>query len=188
MKEKRLGTTLGWLTRSSRYLFESPWHRIRQDAVSLRGKDLTFTYLEHAGSVFVVPITKGGNVVLIRSYRYNVDDWVWEIPAGGLGDKPGVSLEEAARAELREETGYEGGTLERLASYYSAVGVTDIRMTIFLARGVERAGDLDPDEAEQIEEVVEVPLAEAVRRARTGELNDGESALAVLLAADALKP
>ena len=183
MKEKKLGQTLGWLSRSARYLFESPWHKVRQDEVSLRGKDLTFTWLEHAGSVFVVPITKAGELVLLRSYRYNVDDWVWEIPAGGIGDKRHLSLEDAARAELREETGYTGGTFEPLGTYYSAVGILDLQFTIFLARDVELTHPLELEDSEQVEEVVALPVAEAVRRARSGELNDGESALAVLLAA-----
>jgi ADP-ribose pyrophosphatase len=184
MKQKRLGATLGWVTRSARYLFESPWHRIRQDQVGLRGKELTFTWLEHAGSVFVVPVTKKGEIVMIRTYRYNVDDWVWEIPAGGLGDKGGLPLEQAARGELREETGYTGGEFEVLGSYYTGVGVLDLKMTIFLARGVELTHPLELDDSEQVEEVVAVPLAEAVRRARSGEVNDGESALAILLAAE----
>lgn len=187
MKQKRLGQSLGWLTRSARYIFESPWHRIRQDQVSISSKEHTFTYLEHAGSVFIVPITRGGNLVLLRSYRYNVDDWVWEIPAGGLGDKSGLSLEEAARAELREETGYTGGSFERLAHFYSAVGVLDLKFTIFLARDVEKTADLDLDDAESVEEVVEISFSEAIRRVRSGEINDGESALAILLAAEALE-
>ena len=186
MKQKRLGQSLGWLTRSARYIFESPWHRIRQDQVSVSSKDHVFTYLEHAGSVFIVPITKDGNLVLIRSYRYNVDDWVWEIPAGGIGDKAELSLEEAAREELKEETGYTGGSFEKLAQFYSAVGVLDLKFTIFLARNVEKTHELALDEAESVEEVVEIPLAEAIRRVRSGEINDGESALAILLAAKIL--
>ncbi|MGZ3657150.1 MAG: NUDIX domain-containing protein [Bdellovibrionota bacterium] len=187
MKTKSLGTSLGWLTKSARYIFESPWHCIRQDQVSLKGNELTFTYMEHAGSVFVVPVTAAGRIVLIRTYRYNVDDWVWEVPAGGLGDKKVLSLENAARAELREETGYTGGTFERLGSYYSAVGVLDLKFTVFLARGVERTHGLDLEDSEQVDEVVEVSVEEAVSRARSGALNDGESALAVLLAAEKLR-
>jgi ADP-ribose pyrophosphatase len=184
MKPKTLGATLGWLLRSTKVLIETPWLRIRQDEITLNGKPATFTYLEHPGSVFVVPVTKEGRVVLLRSYRYNVDDWVWELPAGGVGDKGERSLEEAARDELREEAGYTGGSFERLAAFYSSVGVCDIRFTVFLARGVERTVERAPEETEQIEEVVELPLEEAVRRAQSGELNDGESALAVLLAAE----
>jgi ADP-ribose pyrophosphatase len=95
-------------------------------------------------------------------------------------------MEDAARAELREETGYSGGEFERLGSFYTGVGVLDLKMTIFLARGVELTHPLDLDDSEQVEEVVTISIAEAVRRARSGELNDGESALAVLLAAERL--
>jgi ADP-ribose pyrophosphatase len=185
-REKILGRSLGWLTRSARYLFESRWHKVRQDEVDLRGKSMIFTWLEHAGSVFIVPVTADGRIVLIRTYRYNVDDWVWEVPAGGIGDKPHLSLEAAAREELREETGYTGGTFEKLSEYYSAVGVLDLKFTVFLARGVERTHDLDLEDSEQIDEVALLTLDEAVARARSGAINDGESALAILLAAEAL--
>ena len=40
-------------------------------------------YLEHASSVFIVPATASSQIVLIRTYRYNVDGWVWKISAGG---------------------------------------------------------------------------------------------------------
>ena len=69
---------------------------------------------------------------------------------------------------------------------YSAVGVLDLKFTIFLARNVEKTHELALDEAESVEEVVEIPLAEAIRRVRSGEINDGESALAILLAAKIL--
>lgn len=151
--------------------------------VAVHGQDLTFTYLEHPGSVFIVPVTADGRIVLIRSYRYNVDEWVWQIPAGGIGDKGGMSLEDAARSELREETGFTGGTFEKLASYVTGVGVMDLSMTVFLARGVERGSEQELEETEHIDEVTLVPIAEAVAWARSGKINDGESALAVLIAA-----
>ena len=69
------------------------------------GEEIVYTYQEHAGFVTVLPVTTDGQVVMIRSYRYTVDDWCWELPAGGLGDKPGVPLDEVARQELAEETG-----------------------------------------------------------------------------------
>jgi ADP-ribose pyrophosphatase len=186
VKLKALGATVGWLTRASRYIHESRWSRVRQDQVEVHGKEHTFTWMELAGSVFVVPVTKQGRIVLLRSYRYNVDDWVWELPAGGIGDKMHLTLEEAARAEMLEETGYSGGVFEELSHYYSAVGALDLKFTIFLARGVERVQARTAEESEEIAEVVELTLEEAVARAHSGSINDGESALAILLAAERL--
>lgn len=53
----------------------------------------------------IVPITKAGEMVLLRQYRYAVDEWCLEVPAGGTHDSGDASLEEVARKELREEVG-----------------------------------------------------------------------------------
>ncbi len=184
MKPKPLGQSIGWITRSAKYIFESKWFRLRQDQVSLRGQEMIFTYLEHPGSVFVVPVTPDKRIVLIRCYRYNVDQWVWQLPAGGLGDKRDVPLEQAARAELAEETGYTGGTFEKLSTFVTGVGVMDLEKTFFLARGVERASEQNLEDTEEIDRVALFTVAEAVAMAKSGEIKDGESALGVLIAAE----
>ena len=59
-----------------------------------------------------MPIDADGNVILVRQYRLPAKEALLEIPAGGV-DK-GESFEAAAQRELREETGYRAGRLERL--------------------------------------------------------------------------
>ena len=182
MKDKKIGREAGWETLSARYLHESPWHNIRQDQVRLHGREITYTWLEHPGSVFVVPATREGKIVLIRTYRYTADAWFWEVPAGGLGDKKHLSLEEAARAELEEETGYAGGTLERLGHYFTGNGVMDLEFTAFLARGVEPSGKQELEHTESIEKVALFTPAEIREMLARNELKDGESAFCLLLA------
>jgi ADP-ribose pyrophosphatase YjhB (NUDIX family) len=101
------------------------WIRVLRDQVRVPNGELTYTYVEHPGSVFVVPVTRDGRVALIRSYRYPVDEWCWEVPAGALHDKAGRSLEEIARAEMFEEAGCAGGDLQALGSYWTANGVAE---------------------------------------------------------------
>ncbi|CAN5324943.1 NUDIX hydrolase [soil metagenome] len=64
-------------------------------------------------SVVVVPIRSDGTVVLVR--RVDTDRWV--LP-GGLIDW-GETVEEAARRELQEETGFEVARVGRLVGVYS---------------------------------------------------------------------
>ena len=72
----------GWQIRASRHLYESHWYSVRQDEIRLPdGQEITFTQIEHPGFVSVVPVTPDGQIILIYSYRYTVDDWMWEIPA-----------------------------------------------------------------------------------------------------------
>jgi GrpB-like predicted nucleotidyltransferase (UPF0157 family) len=116
---------------------------------------------------------------MLRTYRYTVDDWCWELPAGGLGDKPGISPEEVARQELREETGGEAQEMRRMGWFYTLNGTTNARCTFFLATGVRLDGppQLEPTEHS---EVVLLPVAHAVQMARDGRITDGDSALALL--------
>lgn len=182
MKDKRVGREAGWETLSARYIFESPWHKIRQDRVRLRGQELTYTWLEHPGSVFVVPVTADGRFVLIRVYRYTVDEWCWELPAGGLGDKRGIPLEQAARDELREETGFTGGSFEKLGVYFTGNGVMDLELTAFLARGVEKNASQELEHTEQIDRVGLFTPEEVRGMLARNEIKDGESAFCLLLA------
>lgn len=182
MKEKKTGREAGWETLSARYLHESPWHKIRQDQVRVQGREITYTWLEHPGSVFVVPVTGDGRIVLIRTYRYTVDAWGWEVPAGGLGDKRGVSLEQAARDELREETGYGGGELTKLGTWFTGNGVMDLEFTAFLARGVEKLHSQELEHTESIDKVALFTAEEVRAMLARNEITDGESAFCLLLA------
>lgn len=78
---------IGWKLENSKVIFESLWHNLRQDIVNIQDQDkITYTYMDHPGSVFVVPIAPSGEIILLHTYRYLVDEWCWEVPAGGLGD------------------------------------------------------------------------------------------------------
>ena len=186
LKNKPLGASLGWRTTSARHIFECPWYRIRQDKVALATREITYTYLDHPGAVFIVPVTREKKIVVIRTYRYTIDEWRWEIPSGGIGDKQGRSLEEAAREEMFEEAGCSGGTLESLGIFYTANGAADLKAHYFIARDVDVA-EKKPEDSELIERIELWSVDEAERAAREGKINDGESALAILLASAKLR-
>lgn len=178
--DKPLGETLGWQRLTTTRLYQSHWHNLRQDTVRLAGSEvITYTYQEHPGFVTIVPVTTDGQVVMIRTYRYTVDDWCWEVPAGGLGDKPGMTPEQVARQELAEETGCVCQSMELVGWFYPMNGTSDGICHLFLAKGVEAEGD-NHREATELIEVHRVPLAQAFQMARDGRITDGDSALALL--------
>jgi len=180
--DKPTGSRLGWRLRATRMLYESRWFNLRQDDLTLPGgEDIVFTYVDSPGFVSVVPITPSGEVVLIREYRYTIDRWVWAVPAGGLGSKAGTEPGDAAREELAEETGYVvDGELRHVASYYACVGNASSRAHVYLATDVRPATEQELDQTEMIEIRV-VPLEAALEMARSGEIEDGNSQLALLL-------
>jgi ADP-ribose pyrophosphatase len=109
------------------------------------------------GIVAIVPVTDEGNVLLIRQFRPPVNGYVIEFPAG-LNDK-GDTLAEAARRELREETGYVSKDMIPLVEGPMSSGASGEILTVFLARGLSFQGIGERDETEDIE-VLSVPLNE----------------------------
>ncbi len=178
--DKPLGASLGWQLLGTTRPYESHWHNLRRDEVRLPGgEEIVYTYQEHAGFVTVLPVTSDGLVVMIRSYRYTVDDWCWELPAGGLGDKLGCSPEEVARQELREETGAGCLEMREIGWFYSMNGTSTARCSFFLATGVQLNGPPEL-EATELSDVHLIPLEQAVQMARDGRITDADSALVLL--------
>ena len=177
--ERRVKHDGGWVRRSSRYLFESPWFRLRQDELTLPGgEDITYTLVEHPGYAVVVPLLPDGRVVMERLYRHTLQETVLECPSGGLdGDRP----EDAARRELLEETGYTAGRLELLARHYGSSGISNEEFWVFLATDLVDTGLPNREPTEQMELEL-FPLARLEEMAVTGGVLDGPSALALLLA------
>jgi ADP-ribose pyrophosphatase len=128
----------------------------------------------------IVPVTATGEIVLLKQYRYPIDEWCLEVPAGGMHDSGGCSLEEVARKELREEVGAEAGTLAYVTFFYSASALTDEKCHVYLAEGVTLRNKPEREGSESIETKL-VPADEAIRLARTGAIKTAPCALALLL-------
>src|SRR5207253_2385792 len=79
-----------------------------------------------------VVVRRGDEFLLIRQYRFIVDEHVWAIPSGGVEN--GESIVDAATREMEEETGYRPSTpLEHLVGYYPSYGSGNQRFELFLA-------------------------------------------------------
>jgi ADP-ribose pyrophosphatase len=169
----------GWVRTGQRHLFESKWYNVRQDDIRLPdGQSFQYHVVEHPGSVMVVPLLNDGRVVMERIYRWPLRKWMLECPSGGVD---GDSAEQAARRELEEETGYRAHDLEALGNFAASDGYSDERLHLFLARGVERAGDPKPEATEVIQTELHA-FEDLHASALRGEIEDAPTALAILLA------
>lgn len=102
---------------------------IIQDTLKIKGKEYPYSYEIMDDSVCVLPIVDN-NIVLIRQYRHSLDEWIWEIPAGGLsGDSPDL----AAKRELLEETGYQATNWIDLGDYYITPGTSSAKTYFYVA-------------------------------------------------------
>jgi rSAM/selenodomain-associated transferase 1 len=162
----------------------NPWRALLDDRLlDADGRERSYTYLAVPRAVFCVAATDGGDLVLVRQYRHPVRDWTLEVPAGSVGD--GETPLDAARRELLEETGGAAREWRHLATFFPSTGHLSLRADVFLAAGVV-IGEPDPDEGENVE-VVCMPIAAGLRLARAGGFLDGQTALALLLAAPDLE-
>src|SRR2546423_1380642 len=106
ISDKSEAARYGWHLLGTTYPFTTNWLKLRQDRVKVEGNgEIEFTYVDSPGAVGIVPVTGNGDIVLIRQYRYTVDEAGFEIPAGGLHDAQDVPMEQVAREELRQEVG-----------------------------------------------------------------------------------
>ena len=139
--------------------------------------------VRHNGAATILPILDspdGAKIVMVRNERVTVDDFVLELPAGGI-DK-GEDPAEAAARELIEETGYSAGVIEPLCSFLTTPGLTDEWMHIFVARKLSFVGQqLEPYESISVE--LFSPTI-ALNMVRDNTIVDGKTMLAIREAHD----
>ena len=170
---------------SSTLLFDGKILHVYKDDIALPdGRPAMREYVKHTGAVCVIPITKEGDVICVRQYRYAVGRLMLEIPAGKL-DSVDEDPFEAAKRELREETGAVSGKMTYLGIFYSSPAILDEKIYMYLAEELE-FGDTDPDDDEFIE-TVKIPLSELVDMVEAGEIVDGKTQAAVMRAEHLLK-
>ncbi|MBT2686021.1 NUDIX hydrolase [Bacillus sp. ISL-37] len=120
------------------------------DKVVLPNKEeKSFSYLDFAKGVCVLPITNDHNVVCIKQYRHAMKSWEWELPAGTIDPEASSPLETAKR-ELEEETGYVAEHWLDLGSFYPSPESTTEEISLFAAAGLTKT-EQNLENSEQIE-------------------------------------
>lgn len=139
--------------------------------------------VRHPGAVVLIPLTAEREVLMLKQYRYSVDETIWEVPAGTREwDEEWLVC---AQRELREEAGVRAETFTHLGDIWPAPGLSDEVLRLYVAQGLT-ADPLPADFDEEIE-VVAVPLDEVVGMAYDGRLQDAKSNVAILRTAHYLK-
>lgn len=130
------------------------------------GHSDTMIVLESPDSVNVVAITTGGEILLVRQYRFGTGSYTLELP-GGVVDS-GEDSGAAARRELLEETGYAGTAWNYLGKVASNPVFMNSYIHHWLVEGVTLNALQRLDPGEEVE-VIALPVGEAYRRWVAGE-------------------
>lgn len=149
-----------------------------KDEISLpNGMPASREYIKHVGAVAIVPVTNDGKIIVERQYRYPLGRAITEIPAGKLSNKKEDRLE-AAKRELKEETGYIADKWTYIGDYYPAAAYSDEIITLYMAEGLHKGSQkLDDDEFLFLKAV---PLKELVNDILNGKIGDGKTQTAIL--------
>lgn len=162
-----------WKTIKSEIFKQTPWTTFMHNEFEMpNGKKGDYYFVHSKGSSIIIPVTSDNKVILIRQYRYLIDEESWEFPGGGVKDDQ--NYEDAALAELKEETGYIAKKIQYIGEFVPMNGVTDEKCKVFLATGLEK-GEKRLEETEEGMEIAEVAISELEEMIKNNTIKDGQA-------------
>ena len=157
---------------SSKEKYSCGLFRVTEDvAIAPDGFEIKRSIVRHQGSAVMMAVDQKKRVLLVRQFRLPVGQYLWELPAGKVDE--GETVLQAAKRELKEETGYKAKKWTKISSYYPSPGFLGEKMTIYLATDLVE-GEATPMDDERIEKrwFTTKELDELIR---TGKMNDGKT-------------
>jgi len=158
-----------WQKKSSRVVYHNRYMDVtEEELITDLGDPVTYGIVHKKPAVLIIPWDKE-KTTLIGQYRYPVDFFSWEWPAGHYEHS---SVEDTARAELEEEAGIKAGKLTEIGTFHIAPGHLTQVCHVFLATELSK-GQQELETAEKGMQSKTVTLAEMRAMIKAGEIKDG---------------
>lgn len=174
MKERKL---------SSEMKFDGKLIKVTYDIADVNGKEAWREVVHHPGASAVVAIDEDNRIIMEKQFRYALNDYLLEIPAGKLdaGEDPLV----CAKRELEEETGIIASEWISLGTIATSPGFCNEVIHLYVAKGLSK-GEIHWDEDEYVE-VERYTFDELLQRISEEKIKDSKTLSALLLAMPYLK-
>ncbi|MFP4050131.1 MAG: NUDIX domain-containing protein [Thermoplasmata archaeon] len=171
-----------WKKIESRKVADSTFFTLEEDDVRLPDGQLkTYTMLEIPDFAGVLPVVDD-KMVMIKNYRYPIDEMVLELPAGLIDEEE--SPIETAERELEEETGYILKDAEKLVEYHPIASLNTQKAHLFIG-DAEEGGKINRDKGEEIEIKI-IPIKKIYKKLENRELSHPHTMIALFYAKDIL--
>lgn len=168
---------------ATRTIYQGRVFDVAVDTVLLpQGRAVDMEVVRHPGSVVLLPMPARDRILLVRQYRYVVDRWLWELPAGTL--EPGETPARGAARECHEEIGRIPGRVEPLGTFYPSPGFCDEAMTFFRLSDLREPLPTDAAAAHDEDELLQIgefSVTEAREMVHSGMIIDMKTAFGLVL-------
>lgn len=169
---------MSYEVKKSETVFTGRRIRVQRDIITMPdGKEALRDTVMHNGAACIIPVCSNGDIIFVRQYRHPAKKFTVEIPAGTL--EPKENPLHCAVRELEEETSYKAGKISLLFEMYSAIGICNELLHIYVAEDLtEGSFNPDPDEFINTERH---SLEEALAMIDSGEICDGKTIAALFM-------
>jgi len=169
---------MSWKRLNSRIVFENDWMRVLEDhVINPGGGENQYGHVHFKNrAIAIIPLDEHDNTWLVGQERYTLGAYSWELPMGGapLDEAP----LDAAKRELKEETGLSAESWTELMRLHPSNSITDETAVVYVAERLT-AGQPEFEETEDLD-IRKLPLVNAVAMVHSGEITDAVSVAALL--------
>ncbi len=133
--------------------------------------------IAHSGGVCVLPLTDHDTILMVKQFRYPMQEITLEIPAGKREE--GETPLECGRRELHEELGIIDATFTELGKLYPTPAYDTEVIYMYLATNLKTKTTQSLDRGEFLD-ITEIDLNRAFSMVQNGEFPDAKTQLAIL--------